>query len=124
MLLRKPRSKIEVYNDLDEEIVGIFQLLQDPLQCARLVRMLVRTPYSRHEFEQAFKPTNDPVIRAKRAIVRAYMSFHHESLFNLKKTKFADAKHGYGSSCKAHEWMTYPRHLVNVTRRLKGVVIE
>ena len=25
VLMRKPRSTIEVYNDLDEEIVGIFQ---------------------------------------------------------------------------------------------------
>ena len=76
VLLRKPRSKIEVYNDLDDEIVGIFQLLQDPAQCARLIRMLARTPYSRREFEMAFKPSTDPVIRAKRAIVRAFMAYH------------------------------------------------
>ena len=124
VLLRNPRSKIEVYNDLDDEIVGIFQLLQQPQQCARLMRMLARTPYARREFEMAFHPSNDPVIRAKRAIVRAYMSFHHEALFNPKKTTFADARHRNGNHCKAHEWMTYPRHLVNVCRRLRGVVIE
>lgn len=124
VLLRKPRSKIEVYNDLDDEIVGIFQLLQDPAQCARLVRMLARTPYSRREFEMAFKPSTDPVIRAKRAIVRAFMAYHHEALFNPKRNTFADALHGSGSSCKAHEWMRYPRHLVSVCQRLAGVIIE
>lgn len=124
VLLRKPRSRIEVYNDLDDEIVGIFKVLQDPAQCARLVRLLRRTPYARRQFEQAFLPTRDPVTRAQRAIVRAYQSFHHESLFNQRKTTFADARHRSGSSNKAAEWSSYPRHLVTVFKRLQGVIIE
>jgi hypothetical protein len=44
VLLRKPRSKIEVYNDADDEIVGIFRVIQDPLQCRALMRLLRRTP--------------------------------------------------------------------------------
>lgn len=125
VLLRKPRSKIEVYNDLDDEIVGIFRVLQDPVSCQALTRRLRRTPYSRREFELTFKPSADPVIRAQRAIVRAYMSFHHEALFNLRETTFANAKHRKsGNSCKAHEWANYPRNLVNICRRLTGVFIE
>lgn len=124
VLLRKHRSRIEVYNDLDEEIVGLFRVLQDARQCQRLIRLLRRTPYARAEFERAFQPTADPVQRAQRAIVRAYQSFHHESLFNPKKTTFADARHRTGNHCKAHEWASYPRHLVRVCQRLQGVVIE
>lgn len=123
VLMRKPRSPIEVYNDLDEEIVGIFQLLQDPVQCARLIRLLRRTPYARGEFERAFVSSADPLVRAQRAIVRAYLSFHHGALFNPKKTTFADAMHGKTSG-KAHDWMRYPKHLVQVCRRLQGVIIE
>jgi len=124
ILLRKPRSRIEVYNDLDEEIVGIFQTVQDPRQCQALMRRLRRTPYSRREFELAFAVSRDPIIRAQRAIVRAYQSFHHEALFNPRKTTFADAKHRSGSHCKAREWANYPRTLLAVSRRLQGVVIE
>jgi len=124
ILLRKPRSKIEVYNDLDEEIVGIFRVVQDPKQCQALMRRLHRTPYSRREFELAFQASADPIIRAQRAIVRSYQSFHHEALFNPRKTTFADAKHRSGSGCKAHEWATYPRSLLSISRRLQGVVIE
>lgn len=124
VLLRKPRSKIEVYNDLDEEVVGIFQLIQDPVQCARLVRLLKRTPYARAEFERAFLPSRDPLVRAQRAIIRAYQSFHHEALFNPKKTTFADARHRTGDHCKAHEWATYPKSLVRACSRLRGVTIE
>lgn len=124
VMLRKPRSTIEVYNDLDEEIVGIFQAVQDPRLCQALMRRLRRTPYSRREFELAFQVSKDPVIRAQRAITRAYQSFHHEALFNFKKTTFADARHRTGPHCKAHEWASYPRSLLTVSRRLQGVVIE
>jgi len=124
ILLRKPRSRVEVYNDLDEEIVDIFQTVQDPRQCQALMRRLRRTPYSRRAFELAFAASRDPIIRAQRAIVRAYQSFHHEALFNPRKTTFADAKHRSGSHCKAREWANYSRTLLAVSRRLQGVVIE
>jgi DNA adenine methylase len=64
ILLRKPKSKIEVYNDLDEEIVTIFRVVQDPESCRALIRRLRRVPYARREFEQAFRASADPVIRA------------------------------------------------------------
>jgi DNA adenine methylase len=124
ILLRKSRSKIEVYNDLDEEIVGIFRVVQDPTLCQLLMRRLRRTPYARREFELAFQSSVDPIIRAQRAIVRAYQSFHHGSLFNPKKTTFADARHRASSSSKANEWLNYPRSLVAVSHRLHGVIIE
>jgi len=124
VLLRKPRSKVEVYNDLDEEIVGLFRILQSPDKCRELVRLLKRTPYARREFELAFKATDDPLIRAQRAIIRAYMSFHHTALFLPGKKTFADARHRRGGHCKAFEWRTYPRHLAHVCRRLRCVVIE
>ena len=124
ILLRKPRSKIEVYNDLDEEIVGIFRVVQDPVMCRMLMKRLRRTPYSRREFELAFQSSADPVIRAQRAITRAYQAFHHEALFNLNKVTFADARHRTGGHSKAHEWMSYPRNLAAVCQRLQGVIIE
>jgi DNA adenine methylase len=124
VLLRKPRSTVEVYNDLDDEIVGLFRVLQNPAQCQQLMRILKRTPYARREFELAFKATSDPLVRAQRAVIRAYMSFHHTALFNPRKNTFADARHRRGGHSKSHEWMTYPRNLVHVCRRLQGVLIE
>ncbi|MDR1280680.1 MAG: DNA adenine methylase [Opitutaceae bacterium] len=124
VLLRKPRSKVEVYNDADEEIVGIFRILQDRCACRELFKRLHRTPYARREFDLAFQVSADPVIRAQRAIVRSYLSFHHGALFNPQKTTFANARHRKGSGCKAREWMGYPRVLAAVCRRLRGVVIE
>lgn len=125
VLLRKPRSRVEVYNDADAEIVGIFRLLQDPASCAKLVRLLRRTPYSRVEFLRAFEPSDDPMIRAQRAIIRAYQGYHHEALFNPRKTTFADARHRKnGGHSKAGEWRNCPRTLAHVCRRMQGVIIE
>jgi len=124
VLLRKPRSRIEVYNDLDDAIVEIFRIVQDPPQCRALIRRLRRTPYSRRMFESAFQHSPNPIIRAQRAIVRAYQSFHHQALFNPKKTTFADAKHRNATHCKAREWANYPRTLATLSRRLHGVILE
>jgi len=120
VLLRKPRSRCEVYNDLDEEIVSIFRTVQDPVQCRRLIKVLKRTPYSRAEYRRAFMPSKDPVIRAQRAIIRSFMGIHHSALFMPSKASaFAStASSGYRS------WVSYPRHLAEACRRLRGVIIE
>ncbi|MDR2506839.1 MAG: DNA adenine methylase [Candidatus Accumulibacter sp.] len=102
----------------------IFRIIQDTLRCRELFRKLRRTPYARSEFESAFLPYDAPVINAQRAIIRAYLSFHHGALFNLKKTAFSNAKHRHGSGNKAHEWYTYPRVLAQVCERFRNVIIE
>src|SRR5579885_2765145 len=50
VLLRKPRSYGEVYNDLDSEVVNVFRILRDPeraLQLTRLLRMSWSRPGAR-----------------------------------------------------------------------------
>jgi DNA adenine methylase len=58
VLMRKPRSHGEVYNDLDDEIVNVMRVLRDPGMCDALANSLALTPYSRTEFEQAYEPTD------------------------------------------------------------------
>jgi DNA adenine methylase len=124
ILLRKPRSKIEVYNDLDEEIVGIFRVVQDPVTCRALMRRLRRTPYARGEFERAFAASSDPVVRAQRAITRSFMAFHPDALLNPRNKSFSHARYLSGGTSMAREWMTYPRSLVAICQRLQGAIIE
>jgi DNA adenine methylase len=51
VLIRKPRSRFEYYNDLDGSVVNFFRQLQkNPIS---LVRQIKWTPYSREVFEQA-----------------------------------------------------------------------
>jgi DNA adenine methylase len=123
VLLRKPRSRVEVYNDLDEEIVGFFRVLQNSAQCRELFRLSKRTPYSRREYDQAFEATSDPVIRAQRLLVRSYMG-HHSSCVFMRHGSFSSTGHRTSGPYKAKTWSGYPRHLVSFLRRLSGVMLE
>lgn len=66
VLLNRPRSEIEVYNDLDTELVNLFRVLRGDDSYARFRRRVALVPYSRYEFEQAlgFEGRDDPVDRA------------------------------------------------------------
>jgi DNA adenine methylase len=55
VLLHKPRSHAEIYNDLDDDIVGLFRVLQDPAQACRLIELLAPDAVRRREFEIAYE---------------------------------------------------------------------
>src|SRR3990172_1008023 len=62
VLLRKPRSYAEVYNDLDSEIVNIFKVARD--RGEELQRRLHLTPFARDELLAAYESSDDPIERA------------------------------------------------------------
>lgn len=74
VLLRKPRSFAEVYNDLDQDVVNVFRILRDPPRAMRLAELCRLTPWARDEFLLAYEPTDDPVEQARRTIARGYMA--------------------------------------------------
>jgi DNA adenine methylase len=71
VLLRKGRSHEEIYNDLDGDIVNLFRMARD--RGEELRRKLALTPFAREEYALSFKPAGDPLERARRTVVRAYM---------------------------------------------------
>lgn len=75
VLLSKLPSEIEVYNDIDEDIVNFFAVLRDPELANQLVQLLALTPYSRVEFLAAKKPHHCAVEKARRLVIRAQMGF-------------------------------------------------
>src|SRR3954465_15798896 len=60
VLLQKPRSYAEVYNDLDGDIVNFFSVIRDRDPRARFVEAIQATPYARAEFDAAWEPTDEP----------------------------------------------------------------
>lgn len=123
VLLRKPRSKGEIYNDLDETLVHLFRVLRDPEQSAALIRLLELTPYARCEFQAAYEPTDDPVERARRTIVRSYMGYGGDGTSGVYPTGFRATVTG-NLKMPAQEWATYPKALRRIVDRLRGVVLE
>lgn len=123
MLLRKPRSYGEVYNDLEGEIVNLFRVLRDPDQSARLIELLRLTPFAREEWRDAYLPDVDAVETARRLIVRSFMGFGSDGWRTDLSTGFRANSNRAGTT-PAHDWSNYPEVLPLAVDRLRGVVIE
>lgn len=127
VLLRKARSYAEVYNDLDENIINVFHVLQNKDKATELERRVRLTPYSRKEFEYSHGDSTaemDDVDRARRMIVRSLMGFggRHLHCPNIK-TSFRANSNRSGSH-PSKDWVNYPKSIKKFTDRLMGVVIE
>lgn len=124
VLLKKPRCEREVYNDLDEDVVTLFQVLRDGPAADRLIELLRLTPFARTEFEDSYEPTPDRIERARRLVVRSYMGFG-SSVFTNHATGFRDYTKVHRSDrFPARDWLTYPDSLSTIVERLRGVVVD
>lgn len=122
VLLRKPRSYAEVYNDLDGDIVNFFRVLRDPATRGQLVDACALTPYSRAEFELAWESTEDVVEQARRTAVRAAMSFGSAGTTKGSSGFRIDTRRKHGIA--SHTWASYPAGIGMVGERFEGVVVE
>lgn len=120
VLIRKPRSYAEVYNDLDVEVVNLFTVLRGA-RAAELVEQLRLTPFARDEFADAYQPATDPVERARRLVIRSFMGFGSNG--HNRATGFRANSNRSGTT-PAHDWSNYPDALAAIVARLQGVVIE
>lgn len=123
VLLRKPRSKIEIYNDLDQQVVNLFRCLREPAALDRLAHLISLTPFSRDEFELAYLETDDPVEAARRFVLRTYMGHGTSSLDPRYSNGFRSCDIRAGKSY-AREWEGIPEAIVTAAHRLQGVTIE
>ena len=123
VLLRKPRSYAEVYNDLDGEVVNLFRVLRDETLAGRLCAMLALTPFARAEFEAAYEDCDNPVERARRLVIVSFMGFGSNGHNTLTRTGFRANSNRSGTT-PAHDWSNYPDALRVGVERLRGVVIE
>lgn len=122
VLMQKPRSYAEVYNDLDGDIVNLFRVLQNTATREQLFDQLVMTPYARAEFELAWEEANDPIERARRTIIRAQMGFGSAGATKGHTGFRIDTKRKYGTAQSL--WQKYPEQVAVIGDRLSGVLIE
>lgn len=127
VLLRKPRSYAEVYNDKWDTVVNVFQVLRDRESAAELERLIRLTPFSRTEFmscgELELEVVTDPIEKARRTIFRSFAGFGSASTNNKHATGFRACSNRSGTT-PAHDWVNWPNHIPSFTERLQGVVIE
>lgn len=119
VLLAKPRSRLEVYNDLDGDMVALFRVLRD--RSDDLARIIALTPFAREEHETAYLETNDDLERARRVLIRSH--FGHGSSGIHRATGFRAAGLRAGT-LPVHGWTTLPETIRVAAERMRGVVIE
>jgi DNA adenine methylase len=123
VLVRKPISFSEVYNDLDGEVVNLFEVLRHPMFAERLIELLKLTPFARAEFEGSYEDTDDQIERARRLVVRSFMGFGSDAPNKDLRTGFRAQSPQSGRSPEK-DWLNYPDALAVTVSRLRGVVVE
>lgn len=127
VLLRKPRGKAEIYNDLDGEIVNLFQVVRD--RGDELVQAIELTPYARDEFYQSFIHSDEPLERARRVVLRSFAGYGG----NLTKPNRdgSPQRTGFRTYCgtgrgrsTCGDWRALPAELRKIIERMQGVCIE
>lgn len=117
VLLNRERSPVEVYNDIDNEVVNFFRVLRD--QHEELRDLLYLTPYSKTAFHNSHKPTKDPLERARRFFTHARQSF-----MGTKRSWATGLMLRSGWSLMVNRWLGGIEKLEAVVTRFIGVVIE
>lgn len=118
VLFNKEPCHIETVNDLHDEVVNYFRVLRDnPDELKRLIGL---TPYSRTEYERAYKKTDNDIERARRFCVRCWMGF---GCSNLYRNGFKSG-HQRNSPNPAKAWNSLPEVMEAASARLKNVQIE
>jgi len=123
VLLRKPRTFCEVYNDLDEEVVNLFRVLRCREEALKLCDLLSLTPFGRVDFKEAYQISDEPLERARRLVVRSFLGFGSAAHNIRYSTGFRAASKETGRP-HSMDWVNLPECLWIVTERLKGVTIE
>ncbi len=123
VLIRKSRSMIEVYNDLDSQVVNFFRVLRDASQLPELIRQLELTPFSREEFQGSYLGSSDPVEAARQFVTRLFLGHGTSSMDPTDSNGFRSCDIRAGKSY-AREWAGVPAAISAVAERFTGVTIE
>ena len=120
VLLARPRSRLEVYNDLAGEMVTLFRMIRD--RADDLAAVVAATPFARAEHQVAQDLTvDDELEAARRILIRSH--FGHGSNGIYKSTGFRAAGMRAGT-LPCHLWAKLPPVIIETAERMRGVVIE
>lgn len=122
VLLQKPRSYCEVWNDVNEDLYNLFWVMRN--HYGELADSLRLTPFSRREFEIAHLPHSNPIEKARRLVIRSYMGFGSGSASNMDRPTGFRANTNRSGTTPAHDWVNYEKHMHQLADRIRGIVLE
>lgn len=121
VLFKKPRSNIETVNDLDDNVVNLFEWIRkDP---ERLAHEICWTPYARKIYDDSYVlEPKDSLEKAVYFYIRLNMGYGFRT--NGEKTGWKNDIQGREKAYAAQDWCSLPEKIMQAAERLRGVQIE
>lgn len=121
VLMNKRRSNIETVNDLDGNVVNLFEWIRkDP---ERLAREIYLTPYARQVYDEVFSTEpEDSFERAVNFYIRLNMG--HGFRTNGEKVGWKNDVQGRERAYASQDWCNLPEKIMKAAERIRGVQIE
>lgn len=123
VLFTKERSAIETVNDIDGDIVNLFEWIRtDPEKLANAIRW---TPYARAEYDRAWAAQDSETDGFKRAVdFYIRMMQGHGFRTTGEKVGWKNDVQGREAAYAARNWAETPETIMQAAERLRGVQIE
>ena len=127
VFLNKPPAKLNTLNDIDQNIVNLFRVLQDRDKTAKLLRRLRYTPYSRAEYRKACLMLSsgnplDDISRAWAFFVAQNMGITHTYYKDQKGRDFGYLRKP--SDKAARIFISKVRNLIAISDKFRYAQIE
>lgn len=121
VFFNKPRSDIETVNDLDGNVVNLFEWIKkDP---EKLAHEIYYTPYARQVYENAYTSlSEDGLQKAVNFYIRLNMG--HGFRTTGEKVGWKNDIQGREHAYAAMDWARLPEKILQAAERLRGVQIE
>lgn len=122
VLFNKQRSHIETVNDLDGNVVNLFECIRENPD--KLARYIHYTPYAREVYEKAFtlQVPEDKFEKALLFYIRLNMG--HGFRTTGEKVGWKNDVQGRERSYASQDWCNLPKKIMWAAERLRGVQIE
>lgn len=123
VFFNKAPARHEVINDLSGDVVNLFRVIRDDGE--RLAALIEMTPWAREEFELSYQPSDDPMERARRFVVRNFQGHKNGTLQDhYASSGWRSAGPSGQSKDYPGEWSKLPNKLRAVVKRIKTAEIE
>lgn len=117
----KEPSNIEMVNDLDHNVVNLFNCIKEDPEC--LARMVLSTPFSREVYDTTYETQhNEPFVKALQFLTKCWQGYGFRT--NGYKVGWKNDIQGRESMYALWDWYKLPDRVLQVAERLRKVHIE
>lgn len=124
LTIAKKPAPIEIINDLDDQIINLFDQLRNNPQT--LIQTISLTPYARKEYLRAREPDTspEPIEKARRFLIATMMTVNGAVGETGAGFSFSQSYSRNGREARVNRWYNLPDRLELVVERLRSVRVE